>query len=96
MMEDPQSQSYRNAAGPWTDDEVATLGELAADNFPPSVIGLRLGRPEQAVEMKAAQLGVQLLPAECPPYGAPPLADSSPDAQSGGSTGSPSVPSVTS
>jgi hypothetical protein len=76
-MEEPQSQSYRNANEPWTDAEVARLGELAADNFPPSVIGLRLGRPEQAVEMKAAQLGVELLPTECPPYGAPAIANDS-------------------
>jgi hypothetical protein len=66
-MQDPQA--FRNAAEPWTDDEVAELGELAADNFPPSVIGMRLGRPEQAVEQKAAQIGIQLLPIECPPYG---------------------------
>jgi hypothetical protein len=66
-MED--SQAFRNAAEPWTDAEVAELGELAADNFPPSVIGMRLGRPEQAVEQKAAQVGIQLLPIECPPYG---------------------------
>jgi hypothetical protein len=78
-MENAQSQSYRNAAGPWTADEVAWLSELAADNFPPSVIGLRLGRPEQAVALKAAQLGVRLLPAQCPPYGGPPHVDSSPD-----------------
>ncbi|WP_112249290.1 hypothetical protein [Kribbella monticola] len=62
-------QSYRNASEPWTDQEIAELGELAADNIPPSVIGLRLGRPEQAVELKAAQVGVRLLPAERPPYG---------------------------
>ncbi|MEU0090608.1 hypothetical protein [Kribbella sp. NPDC006257] len=78
-MENAQSQSYRNAAGPWTADEVAWLSELAADNFPPSVIGLRLGRPEQAVAVKAAQVGVRLLPDECPPYGGPPEIDSSLD-----------------
>jgi hypothetical protein len=62
-------QSYRNASEPWTEQEIAELGELAAGNIPPSVIGLRLGRPEQAVESKAAQVGVRLLPAERPPYG---------------------------
>jgi hypothetical protein len=63
-------QSYRNASEPWTEEEIVQLGELAADNIPPSVIGMRLGRPERAVETKAAQVGVRLLPAERPPYGA--------------------------
>ncbi len=62
-------QSIRNASEPWTDDEVARLGELAADNLPLSVIGLRLGRPEAAIEAKAAEAGITLLPHHRPPYG---------------------------
>ena len=62
-------QSTRNAGEPWTDDEVAELGELAAGNLPVGVIGLRLGRPEAAVEAKAGETGIILLPHNRPPYG---------------------------
>lgn len=62
-------QSTRNAGEPWSDDEVAELGELAAGNLPVCVIGLRLGRPEAAVEAKAVEKGITLLPHNRPPYG---------------------------
>ena len=35
-------QSIRNAAEPWTAKELSILRKLAADNLPPSVIGMRL------------------------------------------------------
>ncbi|MEU4603406.1 hypothetical protein AB0F43_10540 [Kribbella sp. NPDC023972] len=62
-------QSIRNAAEPWTAKELRKLKELAADNLPPSVIGMRLGRPEPAVLNKALQLGIPILPLNRPPYG---------------------------
>jgi len=62
-------QSIRNAGEPWTDQDVARLEELAAENIPPSVIGLRLGRPEEAILDKATQAGITLTPDYKPPYG---------------------------
>jgi hypothetical protein len=62
-------QSIRNAGEPWSRADLARLKELAADNIPPSVIGLRLGRPEESVLMKALQVGITLTPLNKPPYG---------------------------
>ncbi|GAB2677973.1 hypothetical protein [Kribbella swartbergensis] len=63
-------QSIRNAAEPWTAKELSKLEELAADNVPPSVIGMLLGRPEAAILSKAMQAGIRLTPLNRPPYGA--------------------------
>lgn len=66
-MELPQSVS--NAGEPWTEEELAQLGEYAERNIPPSVIGIKLGRPETAVAQKATEVGITLEPASRPPYG---------------------------
>lgn len=63
-------QSIRNAAEPWTAKELRKLRELAAENVPPSVIGMLLGRPEAAILGKALQAGIELTPLNRPPYGA--------------------------
>jgi hypothetical protein len=63
-------QSIRNAAEPWTAKELSRLKELAAENVPPSVIGMLLGRPEAAILSKATQAGIRLTPLNRPPYGA--------------------------
>jgi hypothetical protein len=65
-------QSIRNAGEPWTRQELAELEELAADNIPPCVIGLRLGRPEDAIVDQARRSGVKLTPLNRPPYGVAP------------------------
>jgi hypothetical protein len=62
-------QSIRNAAEPWTAKDLSTLKELAADNLPPSVIGMRLGRPEPAILSMAIRAGIKLTPLNRPPYG---------------------------
>jgi len=62
-------QSIRNASEPWTAKELSKLKSLAAENLPPSVIGLRLGRPEGAILSKAVQAGITLTPLNRPPYG---------------------------
>jgi hypothetical protein len=62
-------QSICNAGKPWTEKDLAKLEELAADNVPPCVIGMRLGRPQEAVEVKAIEAGITLSPANRPPYG---------------------------
>jgi hypothetical protein len=62
-------QSICNVGKPWTEDELTELKELAAGNFPPCVISLRLGRPEATIESKAAELRIKVLPRNRPPYG---------------------------
>jgi hypothetical protein len=62
-------QSVCNAEKPWTEQEIAALDEFAASNIPPCVIGVRLGRPQAAVQQKAVQVGITLQPAQRPPYG---------------------------
>lgn len=62
--------SIRNAQEPWTQQEIRKLKTLAAANYPPSLIGLRLGRPEPAILSKAVQFGITLTPLNRPPYGA--------------------------
>jgi hypothetical protein len=65
----PLPQSTRNAAEPWTAKDLSLLERLAAANLPPSVISLRLGRPEPAIQTKAVQAGIKLTPLNRPPYG---------------------------
>lgn len=52
----------------WTRNEVAHLRQLAADNTPTRVIGLKLQRTEDAVRAKASDEGVSLKPTNQPPY----------------------------
>jgi len=52
----------------WTPPEVRQLGELAAGNTPTRVIGLKLGRTENAVRSKAHEQGVSLQPPNQSPY----------------------------
>jgi len=53
----------------WTGAEERKLVELAAGNTPTRVIGLKLGRTEDGVRGKAADLGVSLKPTNQRPYG---------------------------
>jgi hypothetical protein len=52
----------------WTNGEVRQLGNLAAQNTPTRVIGLKLGRTEDAVRQKASEEGVSLKPTNQSPY----------------------------
>ncbi len=58
----------RNAGKHWTGQEEKKLTELAKDNTPTRVIGLKLGRPEAGVYAKASELGVSLDPKNQSPY----------------------------
>jgi hypothetical protein len=66
MSETPKY--IRNTGSPWTDLENKQLRELAAQNTPTRVIGLKLGRTEDAVRTKAAELGISLKPTNQSPY----------------------------
>ncbi|MDA8015840.1 MAG: hypothetical protein MPN21_00200 [Thermoanaerobaculia bacterium] len=63
------TKSNRNAGKRWTSTEEATLQKLASKNTPTRVIGLKLGRTEDAVYSKASALGVSLKPVNQSPYG---------------------------
>ncbi len=58
----------RNAGKPWTPKEVSELRELAKDNTPTRVIGLKLGRPVGGVQSKASEKHISLKPSNQSPY----------------------------
>lgn len=62
------SKSNENAGKKWTPQEVKQLKQLAKQNTPTRVIGLRLGRPEGGIRAKAAENNVSLKPTNQSPY----------------------------
>lgn len=58
----------RNAGKQWTRQEVGQLRQLANENTPTRVIGLKLGRPEGGVRAKASDEGISLRPTNQSPY----------------------------
>lgn len=59
----------RNSGKPWTTQEVRDLRTLARENTPTRVIGLKLGRTEDAVRTRASDEGISLKPTNQSPYG---------------------------
>ena len=62
------SKSTRNSGKTWEHNQVSTLRELAVKNTPTRVIGLKLGRTEDAVRSKASEEGISLKPTNQSPY----------------------------
>ena len=58
----------RNAGKLWTSEEEKSLKELAKQNTPTRVIGLKLGRPVGGVRAKASELDISLKPTNQSPY----------------------------
>jgi len=58
-----------NTGKPWTTAQVRELKQLAKENTPTRVIGLKLGRSETAVYSKAKNEGISLKPTNQRPYG---------------------------
>jgi hypothetical protein len=58
----------RNTGKDWTSADVKQLKELAKQNTPTRVIGLKLGRTENAVRSKASSEGISLKPTNQAPY----------------------------
>ena len=52
----------------WTPQDVAQLKQLAKENTPTRVIGLKMGRTEDAVRAKAGDNKVSLKPTNQSPY----------------------------
>lgn len=64
-----ETKSTRNTGTAWSDVDIEQLRELAKGNTPTGVIGVKLGRTEDAIAAKAAELNISLAPANRPPYG---------------------------
>jgi hypothetical protein len=57
-----------NAGKHWTSQQVRQLRQMATQNTPTRVIGLKLGRPVAGVYAKAAQKNISLRPTNESPY----------------------------
>lgn len=62
------TKSTRNTGKHWTSGDERQLRQLARENTPTRVIGLKLGRTEDAVRSKASDLHVSLKPTNQSPY----------------------------
>lgn len=62
------SKYNRNSGTQWTGTEVRQLRQLAGENTPTRVIGLKLGRTPDAVQSKASEQGISLKPTNQSPY----------------------------
>lgn len=58
----------RNTGKIWTTKELSNLRSLAKQNTPTRVIGLKLGRTEDAVRTKASEKNISLKPVNQKPY----------------------------
>lgn len=63
------TKSTRNTGKTWTFSDKSQLRQLAQQNTPTRVIGLKLGRTEAAVYAQASKQGVSLAPTNQSPYG---------------------------
>lgn len=59
----------RNTGRSWTPKDDADLRRLVRENTPTRVIGLKLGRTEEAIYARASFLGLSLKPTNQSPYG---------------------------
>lgn len=63
------AKTPENHGKAWTSGDDRQLRQEAKGNTPTRVIGLHMGRTEQAVRSHAAELGVSLKPTNQSPYG---------------------------
>ena len=59
----------KNSGKLWTADDLKELKVLAKGNTPTRVIGLKMGRSENAVQSRASREGISLKPTNQSPYG---------------------------
>lgn len=62
------SKSDRNTGKSWLRSDLRNLKNLANQNTPTRVIGLKLGRTESAIYSRASQEGISLKPTNRSPY----------------------------
>ena len=59
----PKPPKYiRNSGKPWNADDIKNLRQLAKEDTPTGVIGLKLGRTVASVYKKASAEGISLMP----------------------------------
>jgi hypothetical protein len=59
----------KNHGKSWTPSDNKALRQLASQNTPTRVIGLKMGRTPDAVQTHASDIGVSLKPTNQSPYG---------------------------
>jgi hypothetical protein len=60
--------SPKNHGKKWSDSDLAQLQKLVRQNAPTRIIGLKLGRSEEAVYSKASEEEISLKPTNQTPY----------------------------
>jgi hypothetical protein len=58
-----------NSGKSWSQSDMSQLKQLAKQNTPTRVIGLKMGRTPDAIASKASEQGVSLKPINQSPYG---------------------------
>lgn len=58
----------RNSGTRWSVSDERKISQMAKQNTPTRVMGLKLGRTAAAVQAKASELGVSLKPVNQSPY----------------------------
>jgi hypothetical protein len=54
------TKGTRNVGKLWTKDDISQLRELAKENRPLRIIGIKLGRTPYAIRTKASEKGISL------------------------------------
>ena len=62
------AKAPKNRGNDWTPADVKQLKQLARENTPTRVIGLKMGRTPGAVQQKASTEGISLRPPNQSPY----------------------------
>jgi hypothetical protein len=62
------AKAPKNHGKPWTPAQVSQLKQLAKQNTPTRVIGLKMGRTEDSIQSKAANTNTSLKPTNQSPY----------------------------
>lgn len=62
------AKSTHNTGKPWTPADIKQLEQLAEQNTPTRVIGLKLGRTPAAIYNKASEEDISLSPTNQSPY----------------------------
>jgi hypothetical protein len=62
------AKAPKNHGKPWTPPQVKELKQLAKENTPTRVIGLKMGRTEDSIQSKASSENISLKPTNQSPY----------------------------